>query len=158
MFVFLIYAPMSAQTPDTYIESLPEPQQAPMQQLRIAIQDHLPKGFQEEISYGMIGFVVPHSLYPDGYHCSPKLPLPFLSIAAKKSGYHLYHMGMYADTRILDWYVAEYFRLKGKKADVGKSCIRFKKESDISFELIAKLAAKMSPKQWIEIYEKEYKK
>jgi uncharacterized protein YdhG (YjbR/CyaY superfamily) len=158
MFVSLKRLNMSAPTPDAYIAALPVEQQGVVQKLRTTILKHLPKGFQEEMSYGMIGYVVPHSVYPSGYHCSPKLPLPFLSMAAKKNGYHLYHMGMYAQKEMLDWYAAEYSKQKGKKADVGKSCIRFKKEEDIPFELIAQLVAKMTPKQWIEIYEREYKK
>jgi Domain of unknown function (DU1801) len=141
-----------------YILSIPEDRAEAFQNLRKAISSNLPKGFEECISYGMIGYVVPHSLYPKGYHCNPKLPLPFVSIASQKNFIALYHMGMYADKKILDWFVAEYPKYSKKKLDMGKSCVRFKYMNDIPFDLIGTLMQKMSVKDWIKLYEKELMK
>ncbi|HET8839705.1 MAG TPA: DUF1801 domain-containing protein [Flavobacteriaceae bacterium] len=141
------------KNPDSYIESLPEERQVPMQKLRETILTNLPVGFSEEMSYGMIGYVVPKTLYPNGYHCDPKLPLPFLSIASQKNFIALYHMGIYADKQLHDWFVEEYPKHVKTKLDMGKSCIRFKNMNTIPFELIGKLVSKITPAQWIEIYE-----
>jgi len=129
-----------------------------MEQLRAVITQHLPAGFQEEMSYGMIGYVVPHSLYPKGYHCNPKLPLPMINLASQKNFIALYHMGMYADPLILDWFTAEYAKTAKGKLDMGKSCVRFKKMADIPFELIGELASKISVEQWISCYENAFLK
>jgi hypothetical protein len=101
----------------------------------------------------MIGYVVPHSLYPDGYHCDPKLPLPFMSIASQKNFIALYHMGIYSDPELLEWFKAEYPKYVKTKLDMGKSCIRFKKPETIPYELIAQLSTKMTPQNWIDRYE-----
>jgi Domain of unknown function (DU1801) len=127
-------------------------------QLRNTILSNILNGFQEEMSYGMIGYVVPHSIYPKGYHCSPKLPLPFVSIAAQKNFIALYHMGIYAKPELLDWFVAEFPKHCKSKLDMGKSCIRFKKIDDIPFQLIADLMKKMSVQEWIDCYEFNYLK
>jgi uncharacterized protein YdhG (YjbR/CyaY superfamily) len=145
-------------TVEAYLASLPDDRKAAMEQLRAVITQHLPAGFQEEISYGMIGYVVPHSLYPKGYHCNPKLPLPMINLASQKNFIALYHMGMYADPSILDWFTAEYAKTAKGKLDMGKSCVRFKKMADIPFELIGKLASKISVEQWISCYEKAFLK
>jgi hypothetical protein len=145
-------------TVDTYMNALPEDRKLPMMKLRDIILKSIPKGFNEEMSYGMIGYVVPHSLYPKGYHCSPELPLPFLSIASQKNFIAVYHMGMYANPEILNWFTNEYAqRVKGK-LDMGKSCIRFKKPENIPFDLIGELASKMTTKEWIETYENAFVK
>jgi hypothetical protein len=141
-----------------YILSIPEDRAEAFQNLRKAISSNLPKGFEECISYGMIGYVVPHSLYPKGYHCNPKLPLPFVSIASQKNFIALYHMGMYADKKILDWFVAEYPKYSKKKLDMGKSCVRFKYIDDIPFDLIGTLMQKLSVKDWIKCYETAFRK
>lgn len=127
-------------------------------QLRNTILSNILNGFQEEMSYGMIGYVVPHSIYPKGYHCNPKLPLPFVSIAAQKNFIALYHMGIYAKPELLDWFVAEFPKHCKSKLDMGKSCIRFKKIDDIPFQLIADLMKKMSVQEWIDCYEFNYLK
>ncbi|MFM7771041.1 MAG: DUF1801 domain-containing protein [Bacteroidota bacterium] len=127
-------------------------------QLRNTILSNILNGFQEEMSYGMIGYVVPHSIYPKGYHCTPKLPLPFVSIAAQKNFIALYHMGIYAKPELLDWFVAEFPKHCKSKLDMGKSCIRFKKIDDIPFQLIADLMKKMSVQEWIDCYEFNYLK
>lgn len=148
----------SAKTVDEYLESLPEDREKAMKELRRVILKNLPKGFKEEMSYGMIGFVVPHSKYPDGYHCSPELPLPFMNIASQKNFIAVYHMGMYADPKLLEWFTTEYPKHAKQKLDMGKSCVRFKKPELIPFKLIGELATKMTPEAWIKLYEKNYKK
>lgn len=147
-----------AATPDEYIESLPEERKEALAKLRKIIKKNLPKGFSEEMNYGMLGYVVPHKLYPKGYHCDPKLPLPFLAVASQKNFIALYHMGIYAKKDLLDWFTKEFPRHSKKKLDMGKSCIRFKKPEDIPYELIGELVSKMTPADWIECYESAFKK
>ena len=106
----------------------------------------------------MIGWSVPLETYPAGYHCTPGSPLPFLNLASQKNFIALYHMGIYADEELLNWFVAEYPKHCKRKLDMGKSCIRFKKQEEIPFELIAELVQKMSPKDWISLYESKFKK
>ena len=135
------------------ISGLPDDRRTVIESMRKAINDNLPKGFEETISYGALGWVVPHTLYPPGYHCDPKTPLPFLSLASQKSHVALYHMGLYSSPEMLDWFNAEWPKHSAKKLDMGKSCIRFKKAADIPVGLIGELASKMSPAQWIAAYE-----
>ena len=146
-----------AQTVDNYISQLPEDRLEAISKLRHVIKTNLPDGFQEEMSYGMIGFVVPKTLYPAGYHCTPALPLPFLNIASQKNFIAVYHMAVYADKELNDWFTAEYPKYTKARIDMGKSCMRFKKTVDIPFELIGKLASKITPEQWIEMYEATFK-
>lgn len=146
-----------ASSPDDYISQLPPDRVEPMNKLRAAIQDNIPDGFEETMSYGMIGYVVPHSLYPDGYHCSPELPLPFLNIASQKNFIAVYHSGIYAVPEIHDWFIAEYPKHSKRKLDMGKSCIRFKKMDDIPFDLIGELCSKLTPIEWIKHYESAVK-
>ena len=148
----------TAKTVAEYLESLPTDRKQAISLIRESILTNLPKGYQETMSYGMIGYVVPHEIYPDGYHCTPKLPLPFMNVASQKNFIALYHMGIYADKSILDWFVTEYPKHAKTKLDIGKSCIRFKKVSDIPYGLIGELAAKMSVNEWIKIYETTIKK
>lgn len=148
----------TATTPTAYVDSLPEDRKKVMHELRKVILKNLPKGFQEEMSYGMIGYVIPHTLYPAGYHCKPELPLPFMNISSQKNFIAVYHMGMYADKKLLDWFTAEFPKHSKAKLDMGKSCIRFKKPEQIPFELIGELASKMTIKEWIALYEKSYLK
>lgn len=146
-----------AATVDQYLAELPEDRQKAMNELRKVIKKNIPKGFQECMSYGMIGYVVPHSKYPAGYHCDPKLPLPFINIASQKNNITVYHMGIYGDAKLEKWFVDAYTKLTGKKADKGKSCLRYKKPEDIPYKLIGELVSKITPDQWIERYEKAYK-
>lgn len=148
---------IEANTPDEYIAQLPEERQQAVSKLREIICKNLPEGFQETISYGMIGYVVPHSVYPAGYHCDTKLPLPFINIASQKNFIALYHMGIYANKNLLDWFVAEYSKHYPTKLDMGKSCIRFKKIDKIPYDLIAELSKKMTCPEWIDLYEKHIK-
>lgn len=145
--------PTNATTPLEYLASLPEDRQEPMQRLRDVLEKHLPEGFEFGMSYGMPAFVVPHSMYPAGYHCKPEEPLPFISLASQKNFIALYHMGIYADPALLEWFVGEYPKYVKSKLDMGKSCIRFKKPADIPYGLIGELAEKMTPRQWIDLYE-----
>ncbi|WP_422858575.1 DUF1801 domain-containing protein [Flagellimonas sp. S174] len=149
---------IDAKTPDEYIAQLPPERKEAVSKLRKTIQENLPKGFKECISYKMIGYVVPHSLYPDGYHCDPKLPLPFINIASQKNFVALYHSGIYADKKLLDWFVGEYPKYVKTKLDMGKSCIRFKNMENIPYGLIAELCQRMTPEDWINLYEKNIKK
>ncbi|NNM23948.1 MAG: DUF1801 domain-containing protein [Flavobacteriaceae bacterium] len=143
---------------EDYISQLPEERQQPMQQLRQAILKNLPAGFEEHIGYGMVGYSVPHSTYPNGYHCDPKQPLPFISIASQKNFIALYHFGIYAHPPLLAWFIEEYPKHCNRKLDMGKSCIRFKKIDEIPFKLIEQLCSKMSVDEWIEIYERNLKR
>jgi uncharacterized protein YdhG (YjbR/CyaY superfamily) len=137
-----------------YIAALPTDRQKVIEELRKIIKKNLPKGFAEEMNYGMIGYVVPHSIYPDGYHCKPADPLPFMNIASQKNFIAIYHMGLYADEKLMKWFTTEYPKHSTAKLDMGKSCIRFKKPDQIPMKLIGELAAKMTTKEWIELYEK----
>src|SRR6187402_3222207 len=135
----------SAKTVQEYLKELPADRRDAINAVRGVILANLPKGYEECMSYGMIGYVVPHSLYPAGYHCDPKLPLPFISLASQKDHISLGHMGMYSDKDLLDWFTAEYPKHSKTKLDMGKACIRFKKPDAIPFELIAQLVEKMTP-------------
>lgn len=142
-----------AKTPEEYISALPEDRKEAISKLRKIVLKNLPKGFSETMGYGMLAYVVPHSLYPAGYHCDTKLPLPFMNIASQKNFIALYHMGIYEKKDLLNWFVNEYPNYSKRKLDMGKSCIRFKKIDDIPYDLIGELAGKMTPMEWIEIYE-----
>ena len=146
-----------ANSPEDYIKQLPEERQPVIQKLRETILTNLPKGFEEVISYGMIGYVVPHSIYPKGYHCKPNQALPFINIAAQKNFIAVYHMGIYANPDLLQWFVDEFPKHTSAKLDMGKSCIRFKKYDAIPYELIAQLCRKITVSQWIEIYSQNIK-
>ena len=146
------------KTVNEYFESLPDDRKAAMTRLRKVILDNIPSGFSEQMSYGMVGYVVPHSIYPPGYHCDRKLPLPFVNIASQKNFIALYHMGIYADKKIHDWFTSEYPKYSSSKLDMGKSCIRFKKQEQIPYELLGQLMKKISPEFWIKTYEEVYKR
>jgi len=148
----------TAKSIKAYLEEIPEERKVAFAKLRETILKNIPKGFVEQMSYGMIGYVVPHSIYPAGYHCEPKLPLPFIAIASQKNFIALYHMGIYAKPEILNWFVTEYPKHSTVKLDMGKSCIRFKKMDQIPFDLIGELAQKMAVQEWITCYESVFKK
>lgn len=148
----------SAKTPDEYIKSLPDDRRDGVEALRQVILKKLPKGFAEIMGYGMLGYVVPHSIYPAGYHCNPKLPLPFINLASQKNSINFYHMGMYADANLLAWFQNEFPKHSNKKLDMGKSCIRFKSAGDIPLKLMGQLVKKMTVKNWIALYEKSFTK
>ncbi len=148
----------NATTVKEYIEALPEDRKQAMTQLLQVIKKNLPKGFEETISYGMVGYCVPFSKYPAGYHCNTAQPLPFINIASQKNFIAVYHMGIYADPTLLEWFTKAYAAADAGKLDMGKSCIRFKKMDKIPFDLMGELAKKMTADQWISCYEKAFRK
>ena len=140
-----------------YISQLTKDRKEPISKLRNIINQNIDGGFSEEINYGMIGWVVPHSLYPEGYHCDPKLPLPFMSIASQKHFIAVYHMGVYASPKLLEWFISEYPKHCSTKLDMGKSCIRFKNIENIPYIIIGELVTKISANDWIMLYESNVK-
>mgnify|MGYP001151464104 FL=1 len=149
---------IKAKNPEEYIAQIPEERIPYFKKLRQIILDNIPEGFEEQMSYGMIGYVVPKSIYPNGYHCDTTLPLPFANIASQKNFIALYHMGIYAKPELLEWFVSEYPRHCKRKLDMGKSCVRFKKAEEMPFELIAELMQKMTVNDWMSLYEKNIKR
>jgi uncharacterized protein YdhG (YjbR/CyaY superfamily) len=147
-----------AATVQEYIETLSAERQPVINALRKVILENLPKGFEETISYGTIGYVVPHSVFPKGYRCNPKLPLPFINIASQKNFISMHHMGVYADKNLLDWFTSEYPNHSKTKLDMGKGCIRFKNMNEIPYKLIGELASKITVENWVEIAESTFNK
>jgi hypothetical protein len=148
---------IDADSVEEYLEAVPEDRKSAFSRLRQTILENIPEGFREEMSYGMIGYVIPHELYPPGYHVDPKLPLPFTNIASQKNFIGFYHSGIYAMPKLHDWFVDEYQKHSKYKLDMGKSCVRLKRPDDIPFELIGELMRKVTPGQFIEVYEKSLK-
>lgn len=149
---------IEASSPEEYISKIPEDRIPYFKKLRQTILDTIPRGFEEQMSYGMIGFVVPKTIYPAGYHCNTDLPLPFVNIASQKNFIALYHAGIYANKEIHDWFVSEYPKHCKRKLNMGKSCVRFKNAAEIPFELIAELLKKISVQDWISMYETTIKR
>jgi len=147
-----------AATPEQYLKDLPADRKEPVMKLRETVLKNLPKGFKEVMGYGMLGYVVPHELYPQGYHCDPKQPLPFANIASQKNFIAFYHMGLYMNPKLLKWFTEEYPKHSTAKLDMGKSCIRFKKAEHIPYKLIGDLIKKISVDDWIKIYESVLKR
>ena len=147
-----------AATPEQYLKDLPVERKEPIVKLRDTVLKNLPKGFKEVMNYGMLGYVVPHELYPDGYHCDPKQPLPFANIASQKNFIAFYHMGLYMNPKLLKWFTEEYAKQSTAKLDMGKSCIRFKKAEHIPYKLIGDLVKKISVDDWIKTYESVLKR
>ena len=149
---------IEASTVEEYLAAVPEERQPYFNKLRSTIVENIPEGFEEVLQYGMIGYVVPHSLYPKGYHVTPKEPLPFTHIASQKNFIGFYHSGIYANPKITEWFVAEYPKHCTRKLDMGKSCVRLKKMEDIPYDLIAELMTKFSVEDWIKLYESNLQK
>jgi uncharacterized protein YdhG (YjbR/CyaY superfamily) len=147
-----------ATTAEQYINEVPEDRKQAIMELRNTIKKNIPKGFVECVDYGMPGFSVPHSIYPAGYHCNPKIPLPFCGYASQKNFIAFYHMGIYAMPELLKWFQDEFPKHSKAKLDMGKSCVRFKKPDQIPFKLIGELMKKVTVEDWIETYEKNLKK
>lgn len=143
---------------DHYLQNVPKDQTIAFKNIRNTILQNLPKGFEEQISYGMLGYVVPHSIYPNGYHCDPTQPLPFVSLASQKKYIALYHMGLYADETLQKWFKTEYAKSYSSALDMGKSCVRFKKLDSIPYPLIEQLLKKISVNDWITLYEAKLKR
>jgi uncharacterized protein YdhG (YjbR/CyaY superfamily) len=146
-----------AATPEEYIESLPEDRKEIIKEIRSAVKDNLPEGFEETTEYGMITYYVPHSIYPKGYHVNPKDPLPFMAIASQKNHIAVYHMGIYMDNELLSWFIEEYEKAVPTKLDMGKSCIRFKNTRKVPVELIGRLSSKLTTDKYIKLYEESMK-
>lgn len=146
------------KTVEEILTTLPADRVEPFNQLHDIIIKNLPEGFEAAISYGGLGYVVPHKLYPAGYHCKPSEPLPFAGIASQKQSINFYHMGLYADAELLNWFATGYPNHSMRKLDMGKSCVRFKKFDEIPYQLIGELMKKISVKEWINIYETQMKK
>lgn len=151
---------MKAQgnTVDEILRNLPEERLVPFNKLHEVIIKNLPEGFEPAISYGMLGYIVPHSIYPAGYHCKPTEPLPFAAIANQKNSINFYHSGIYVKPELYEWFVNEFSKHSQQKLDIGKSCIRFKKLDDIPFHLIGELMTKITVQEWIDCYEKNIKR
>lgn len=148
----------NANSVDEYMDQLADTQREGLVLLRKTILENLPMGFVEQMSYGMIGYVVPHSIYPNGYHCNPKLPLPFLNIAAQKNFIALYHMGIYANPDLLNWFTSEFPKHSKLKLNMGKGCIRFKYGGQIPYDLIGELVRRIEVSKWINLYESNFTK
>lgn len=149
---------VQANSVEEYLENIQEERKEIISQIRDVINANIPEGFSECLNYGMIGWVVPHSKYPSGYHCDTKLPLPFINLASQKAHISLYHMGVYANPELMSWFQEEYPKHSKLKLNMGKSCIRFKKPEHVPIELIGQLVSKMSVEDWISLYEKNIKK
>lgn len=146
-----------ATTVEQYLKELPADRLEGMTKLRKVVLKNLPKGFKEEMNYGNIGYVIPLSIYPAGYHCDPKLPLPFMGIASQKNSINFYHMGIYADPKLMKWFTDAHIKASPKKPDMGKSCIRYKNADDIPYKLLGELVSKITVDDWIEKYETAFK-
>ena len=147
-----------AETPDEYIASLPPERKEAVSKIREAILKNLPEGFEETMGYGMLGYVVPHSIYPKSYHCDPKVPLPYMNLGSQKNFIALHAMCVYGNSKLHEWFANEYPKHCKTNLDMGKACIRFKKMDDIPYALIGELASKLTVKQWIDICEQAVKR
>jgi hypothetical protein len=141
---------------EEYMEKIADNHKFSVNKLREIVKQNIPFGFEEMLNYGMIGYVIPHDLYPKGYHCDTKLPLPFINIASQKNFVAFYHIGLYAMPVLYTWFIDEYTKLDLKTLDMGKSCIRFKNPDDIPFKLIGELVSKISVEKWISVYEDKF--
>jgi len=142
-----------AKDVEEYLDQIPEDRKEVFKRLMTSIKDNLPDGFQETISYNTVAYVVPKTIYPQGYKANPKEPLPFIYLASQKNYISLYHMGIYADEDLREWFIKAYKDQLNKKPDMGKSCIRFKNMNQIPYDLIKELAGKITVNQWINMNE-----
>jgi hypothetical protein len=149
---------IEAETVKEYIDAIPEERKEAFKKLWTVIKTKIPEGFEECLSYGLPTFGVPHSIYPDGYHCKPDEPLPFISLANQKNYLGFYHSGMYVDEELSNWFKEKYTALNIGKLDMGKSCVRLKKIDKIPYDLIGELCTKISVQEWIKIYESKMKR
>ena len=145
-----------ATTVEEYLAELPKDRRDALEAIRRIILENLPKGYEEGMQYGMIGYFVPHSVYPPGYHCDPKQPLPFAGLASQKNHISIYLMCIYSDRKHEAWF-REAWAKTGKKLDMGKSCVRFKKIDDVLLKVIGQAVKRVSTKKFIEHYESAVK-
>jgi hypothetical protein len=138
----------AAKTVDEYLQSLPEERRAVVNAVRKVIRANLPEGYAECVQYGMIGYVVPHSIYPAGYHCDPRQPLPIAGLAAQKNYFAMHLMAVYGHPETEQWFRKAYLA-SGKKLDMGKACVRFKKVDDLPLEVIGQLIARVPVKAYV---------
>lgn len=140
-----------------FLATIPADRTESFNRLHDVIVENLPAGFEAAISYGKLGYVVPHSIYPAGYHCKPSEPLPFAGIALQKKSINLYHMGFYTDPELVAWFLSEYSKHSTQKPDMGKGCVRFRRSDEIPCDLVGELMRKISVKEWVDIYETKLK-
>lgn len=140
-----------AATVDDYLALLPKQRHETLQTVRATILKNLPKGYEEGMQYGMIGYYVPHSVYPDGYHCDTTQPVPFAGLASQKNYVSLYLMCVYGHPEQEKWF-REAWQATGKKLDMGKSCIRFKQADDIPLEVIGEAIKRVPVKAFLDFY------
>ncbi len=148
---------IEAAKPEEYIKKIPAERKDAFNKLRQVIRENLPEGFNEAINYGMIGYVVPLSEYPEGYLNNPDQPLPFISIANQKNFIGFYHMGMYMGDKLYDWFKEEYSKTTKYKVDMGKSCLRLKRMNEIPYELIGEVCRVLTADEWVDIYKESRK-
>jgi len=140
------------KTPKEYLDSLPEDRRKAIRKVRAAVNKGLPKGYKEGIQYGFLGWFVPHSVFPDGYHCDPTQPVPFAGLASQKNYMSLYLMCIYGDQRQRTWFEKEW-KKTGKKLSMGKACVRFKNVDDVPLDLITKAVGRVPVKKFLAHYE-----
>ncbi len=141
-----------------YIETLPEERKEIIEKLRKVIKENLPAGFEESISYGSIGYVVPLEIYPQGYHVETNTPLPFIGLSNWKNHISFSHWGIYINKELLEWFKDEYAKQAKYKLSMGKACVNLKRMNDIPYNLIGQLCRKISVFEFIEMYEKAFVK
>jgi len=141
-----------AATVKDYLAELPEDRRKAIEAVRKVIRQNLPKGYQETMQYGMIGYCVPHSVYPPGYHCDPKQPLPFAGLASQKNYMSLYLFCVYADPKEVEWFTRAW-TAAGKKLDMGKGCIRFRTIEDVPLDVVGEVIARAPVEKFIATYE-----
>ncbi len=141
-----------AKTVAEYIASLPADRRPDIEAVRKVILKNLDKDYEEGMQYGMIGYYIPHKVFPAGYHCDPKQPLPFAALASQKGYMALHMMGLYLNEEHQEWFRKEWAKT-GKKLDMGKACIRFKKLDDLPLDVIGQTVARIPAKKYIAYYE-----
>jgi hypothetical protein len=142
-----------ATSVEDYLASLPEDRREALEAIRQRILQNLPEGMEEGMQYGAIGYYVPHSVYPAGYHCDKKQPLPFAGLASQKNHMALYLFGVYMSPEDEQWF-RESWLATGKKLDMGKSCVRFKKLEDVPLGVVGEAFSRRSTNEFVELYEK----
>lgn len=141
-----------ATTVEAYLETLPTDRRAAIEAVRKVILENLDEGYEEGMQYGMIGYYVPHRVYPAGYHCDPKQPLPFATLGSQKGYMSVYLMCVYGHGATRSWFV-DAWKKAGKKLDMGRSCVRFKKLEDLALDVIGEAIRRVPARKYIEFVE-----